>query len=321
MQDLTEIALFNDNRVKPAIDKVSICGRSDLDILNDDIESLVHRYGNNQFQYNRKTSEKYMGYRVLHEISYRHRYDNGTYEKFTLALFICLNGNAGGVTPKERRKFKIEFNPQKFQIPDWLANYFGIKRYLVEEVKNIDLAFDFIGFNKKDFQYVLNNGNTTTASIGTMNNKTEYIGFAEKADNRIKIYDKKRERKKYYDMDMETARLEITLKYVHEYKKAILRPFQLQQLKKSALAIQQVYITNNTARDVLTFALSRLSEEDLMLALSMMGVNTRTKYKKLLKKQSGYRLYCDPVEMYRFITDNINFILEKCSISYRYPNF
>lgn len=320
MQYLNEIALFNDNRVKPAIDKVSICGRSDLDILHDDIEMLVARHGNNQFQYNHKTSKKYMGYRRLHEISYRHYYENGTYEVFTLALLVGLNGNAMCGTEKEQRKFKIEFNPQKFQIPDWLANYFGIRRYLVEEVKNIDLAFDFIGFNKKDFQYVLNNGNTTTASIGTMNNKTEYIGFAEKADNRIKIYDKKRERKKYYDMDMETARLEITLKYVHEYKKALLRPFQLEQLKKSALAIQQVYITNNTAKNAFIFALSRLSEDDLMIALSLMGVNSRTKYKQLLKKQAGYKLYCDPVEMYRFITENINSILDKCSIAYRYPS-
>ncbi len=321
MQDLNDIALFTDNRVKPAIDKVSICGRSDLDILNDDIESLVARHGNNQFQYKRTTSLKYMGYRVLHEISYKHRHDNGTYEKYTLSLFICLNGNAGGTTFKEQRKFKIEFNPQKFQIPDWLAHYFCVKGYFVEEVKNIDLAFDFMGFNKKDFQYVLNSGNTTTASIGTMNNKTEYIGFADKTNNRIKIYDKKKERKKYYEIEKETARLEITLKYSHRYKQKKLRPFEFTQLQKSALAIEQVYITNNTAKDVLTFALSRLSEEDLMLALSMMSVNSRKKYKQQLKQQSGYKLVCNVEHMYYFITDNINSILDKCCIFYEFPEY
>ena len=122
--DSNIIDLFGCNRITPSVDKLTLCGHSSEDILHDDVELLVAKYGNNQYLYEHYESSRFMSFSRLIKISYKHFYENGTYEVFSLALMIGFNGHNMCGTVSEQRKFQIEFNPNKFVIPVWLIDYF-----------------------------------------------------------------------------------------------------------------------------------------------------------------------------------------------------
>lgn len=316
MLDANTIDLFHHNRVKPSIDKLTLCGISSCDILQDDLEMLVAENGKNQYLYEHYESSRFMSFARLIKIAYKHYYDNGTYEVFTMAIKIGFNGMNMCGTLEEQRMFQIEFNPNKFVVPDWLALYFLERDYTVSSVKNIDLAFDFLGFSKRDFRYVLTNGNAQTASIGTLGNKTDYIGFSDKSKNRIKIYDKKKERQKYYTMDEETTRVEITLEYKYEFfsKKAYRNSMKL--IDSAVNALEQIYIADDIAKDPFVYALSCLSPDEFTTALSLMTAPTRRKYKRLCKEQSGFKIRCCSIDLVFFLHDTLEKILHDNAIAH-----
>ena len=70
--DANVIDLFHHNRVKPTIDKVTLCGTSSKDILQDDLEMLVAENGNNQFLYEHYESSRFMSFARLIKIAYKH---------------------------------------------------------------------------------------------------------------------------------------------------------------------------------------------------------------------------------------------------------
>ncbi len=304
------IDLFRHERVTPSVDKLTLCGHSSCDILHDNIENLVAKYGENKYLYEEYESKRFMSFVRLIKISYKHFYENGSHEVFTLTIMIGFNGMNMCGSYDEQHKFQIEFNPNKFVIPDWLSYYFIKHDYKIELIKDIDLAFDFEGFDKTLFRYALNNGNTTTAQIGTQNNKTDYIGFSEKANNRIKIYDKKKERAKYYDMPFNTTRVEITLQYKHDLTKgSTLCGDSSFHIQNACDALKQIFIPDNVPMDAMTYALSCLSSEQFNTALSLMAPNSRTKYKKLVKEKN-VTLSCDFFDMFSFLYDAIDKILK-----------
>ena len=304
------IDLFHDNRVKPSIDKVTLCGHSSKDILQYDFEMLVARHGKNKYKYEHYESKRFMSFSRLIKLSYRHYYDTGKFEVYTLAIMIGFNGMSMCGTYEEQHKFQIEFNPNKFVIPDWLIHHFIVNDYLIENVKNIDMAFDFLGYSKHNFNYVLNSANTVCACIGSQNNKTDYIGFSDKSNNRIKIYDKRKERSKYYDIGNEVTRLEITLQYKHCVSYNKIYGEGSKYIQNACDALKQVFITDSVIKDVLLYTLSKLSTEELSVAFSLMSVNSRTKYKRLLKNQSNITFVCEFIDMSLFLMDELEKILK-----------
>lgn len=309
MLDASTIDLFHHNRVKPTIDKVTLCGTSSKDILQDDLEMLVAENGKNQYLYEHYESSRFMSFARLIKIAYKHYYDNGTHEVFTMAIKIGFNGMNMCGTLEEQRMFQIEFNPNKFVVPDWLALYFLKRDYTVSHVKNIDLAFDFMGFSKRYFRYSLNNGNVQTASIGTLGNKTDYIGFANKSKNRIKIYDKKKERQKYYTIDLETTRVEITLEYRHDFTNKYVCSDSAKLLDSAINALEQIFIADEIGNNPFVYALSCLSPYEFETALALMSQHTRKKYKQLCKEKSAYQLRCDFTDLVFFLSDALEKIL------------
>ncbi len=307
MSDSNVIEVFADKRVKPSVDKLTIIGHSSCDILSDDIFALVGRFGQNQFLCKEYISNAYSGYKKLYEISYRQFYEHGKYEVYTLALLIGFMNNGSCNTYKNQHRFKIEFNPNKFKIPSWLSTYFVQRKYVAEEVKNIDLCFDFIGFRKHSFRYVLNNANTKIMSVGTQNNLTDVIGYLQKSANRIKIYDKKKERAPFYELAEETTRVEITLDWSYYGTKFNTTNGDIQTLTKSSQSLEQIFINDTHTSDPFVYALSCLNADELQNALALMSFKTRQKYKQLLLDHSEYKLFCNTLIMvdylYRQLTD------------------
>ena len=316
MSDSNTIEVFADDRVRPSIDKVIIIGHSSLNILNDDIFNLVGKYGNNQFQCKETISNAQTGYKKLYEIKYRQFYEHGKYEVYNLTLLVGYMVG-GFISSKNSRKFKIEYNPNKFKVPNWLADYFLRRQYYAEEVKNIDLCFDFIGFRKHSFRYILNNANTGIMAVGTQNNLTDVIGYADKSANRIKIYDKKKERKPFYELQEETTRVEITLDWKYFGSRFNTTGGDIFILQKSSKALEQVFIKDTSTTDPYLYALTCLNEDELQNALSLMSFKTRQKYKQLLKENSEYKLYFNTLSMLDFLRRQICDILWCCGVYFK----
>ena len=125
-----------------------------------------------------------------------------------------------------------------------------------------------------------------------------------------KIYDKKKERSKYYDMPFNTTRVEITLQYKHDLTRGpCLYGEGPAQLQNACDALKQIFIPDNLATDAMTYALSCLTPEQFNTALSLMTRPSRSKYKKLVKEKN-LTLSCDFLDMYSFLYDAIDKILK-----------
>ena len=309
------IDVFHTDLIRPSIDKLSIFGHSKRDIINIDFDAIIFWKKLNQFSVKHTTCVLPNHFRELWAISYLHYYPNGTAEKYTIAILIGWNGVNNCLTQENQRRFKIEYNPNKFIVPDWLLDVFVKKQFVVDYVKNIDLAFDFFGYPKRWFHLFPDSGNTTIASIGTLNNKTDYIGFSDKSANRIKIYDKKIERKKFETLDLETTRVEITLDFSYE-QKGISFTKDSNALVSSAFALSQVSVEFSDSNDPFVFALSCLDKSDLDCAFKLMSKHTRKKYKDILSSFVSRRLFCDWFDLFSFLDKSISDILHSLSIDF-----
>lgn len=324
--ETNSLNVFAHNNVTAKIDKFRLHGHAHKDILHDDIETLIIENvadSKVRYCYTHTTSDRPNSYARLHEVSYLQNYSNGSHEEFKIAILVGFNGvNACG-TEEEQRRFVLEFNPQKFVCPRWLGRYFRDKEYVVEFIDGIDVAFDFRGFQKRNFRYVLNNGNTVSTSTGTAMNKTDYIG-KERKNNGVKIYDKKKERAPYYELDEETTRVEITLSFCYKFAEKTVGGEDMKHILAACDVISQIFVVGQNTDDALLYALTCLDQDQLNNALSRMTAPTKRKYKRLLKETAEYRLMCDPTELVFFLRDTLPMILcnnyipmEKSWLSFR----
>lgn len=280
------INLFKTSDVIPTIDKISLYGVAKEDIINDDFEMLISKHCKYNFCVEEFKSDRFMAYKRLIKISYKQKQQSGEKEVYTIAIMIGHNGMNECRTVSEARSFKIEWNPNKFKIPPWLVDYFFLRGYRLEKVKNIDLAFDFKNIPIKYFKFLPASGNTKIGMLGTVNNLTYYIGFADKSKNRIKIYDKRKERKKYEETFGEMTRLEITLDYEWTGYNEAWREREYAFLNKSIQSLNQVFITGDVYTDPMVYMLSCVKQDEMLTAYQLMSKDTRTKYKRLLKETS-----------------------------------
>lgn len=308
------IDLFHDNDVKPSIDKISIFGHASKDIIQTDFDGMVFFNHYRDFYVKHVSIQAENSFREIWTISYSRAWELGD-ELVSMAVLIGWNGGNNCLTQENQRRFKIEFNPNKFVVPDWLLAYFVEYGYSVDYVKNIDLAFDFYGTPKSWFRIFPASGNTKCASIGTAGNKTDYIGFGEKSNNRIKIYDKALERKKYQNFWCAVTRVEITLDYSYEQRNIALSD-DCDSLVKSAAALQQISVAWSDSTDPFVFALSCLEKRDLDATLKMMSVNTRRKYKTLLSSVVNRKCCCFALDLFFFLDDELQKILKSLSIGF-----
>lgn len=302
------IDVFHDNNVKPSIDKISIFGHADKDIIQTDFDAMTF-FANYKGVFVRHVSiGAENSFREIWTISYYREWELSQ-ELVSIAILIGFNGKNNCLTCENQRKFKIEFNPNKFVIPDWLLEYFVNFGYRVDYIKNIDVAFDFFKTPKAWFRLFPASGNTKCASIGTSGNKTDYIGFGDKSKNRIKVYDKALERKKYQKFWCDVTRVEITLDY--EYRQcSTAYDKDCKSLVQSAAALSQISVSWSDSTDPFVFALSCLEKRDLDAALKMMSVNTRRKYKELLSAVVCRQLQCAWTDLHFFLDDELQKILK-----------
>ncbi len=308
------IDLFHDNNVAPSVDKVSIFGHSSKDIIQTDFDGMVfyNDYKGYYVKHIESTVENH--FRELWTISYFRQWELDK-ELVSMAVMIGWNGKNNCLTQENQRRFKIEFNPNKFVVPDWLLEYFVQYGYAVDYIKNIDLAFDFYKTPKSWFRLFPASGNTKCASIGTSGNKTDYIGFGDKSKNRLKVYDKGLERKKYKNFWCDVTRVEITLDYEYS-QRSTAYDRDCNALVQSAAALAQISVSWSDSIDPFVFALSCLEKRDLDAALKMMSVNTRRKYKELLSSIVCRKLYCAWTDLHFFLDDELQKILQSLHMQF-----
>ena len=92
---------------------------------------------------------------------------------------------------RHKRYIKIEYNPNKVDLPTPVSSLVKQLHCKLVKVQSIDIAFDFEGLTIDDYR-VNTRGDTIVYSSGI--NKTFYI--RPKGEGRIKIYDKTKERAK-----------------------------------------------------------------------------------------------------------------------------
>lgn len=313
------IDVFHDNNVKPSIDKLSIFGHAQKDIIGIDFDGIVFMQELNGFFVKHISSIAENHFRELWTISYYREWELSS-ELVSMAILIGWNGSNNCLTQENQRRFKIEFNPNKFVVPDWLLRILMDYCFQVDYIKNIDLALDFYKTPKAWFRIFPNSGNTTVASIGTVGNKTDYIGFSDKSANRIKIYDKAYERKKYVKSWCALTRVEITLDY--EYSQAnVAYAGACESLVKSASALSQVSVSFSDTDDPFVFALSCLDKRDLDVALRMMSRPSRIKYKKILSSVACRKVTCAFTDLFFFLDDELQKIMKSMWLDFSIPAF
>lgn len=305
--------LFHDNSVKPSIDKISLFGRCSEKAIT----HMFDIYAGNMIALDKSRTwylqdrfcEKAYTYVWNYVLSYDHVYANGSKERYTLALFIGWNSHSKCCTKLDAQRFKIEFNPNKFVIPDWLIDYFWKYDYVVDYVGHIDLAFDLWGISKSRVKYNLRYALTTTASIGTQSNKTDYIGFSDKSHNRIKIYDKTKERKPYVDLFSAVTRVEISLPVRYDGRSCA-ADVDVAQYNLASEALSQVFIAEEKTTDPMVYALSCLSPPEQHQCFYLMKKDSRRKYKRLLSAANTV-LEASPWDIYLFVADEVDKLMKK----------
>lgn len=312
MDDVVD--LFHTDDISVSVDKLSIFGHASTDIITLDFDGIVFEKHYDGFFVKHISSAAENHFRELWTISYYRKWELSE-ELVSMAILIGWNGGNNCLTQENQRRYKIEFNPNKFDIPDWLLLIFVKHGFKVDYIKNIDLAFDFYGMPQSWFRIFPASGNTSVASIGTFGNKTDYIGFSSKSANRIKIYNKTLERKKYHNYWCDVTRVEITLDYVYSQRN-ISYGADCDALVKSASAVSQVAVYHADSNDAFLFALSRLDKRDVDAAMKMLSVNSRKKYKALLASVVCHRLFCSFTDLFFFLDDTLSKILKSMQIDF-----
>lgn len=122
-------------------------------------------------------------------------------------LGLGFNGNGR----EDARRLKIEFNPNKTDIPNTVYALLLDNQVRFDKVLRCDLAIDFEGMPMASFRLLPDDGRTMLKYIGTRDNLTKYLK-PDNADGHLKIYDKTKERADNgIEIPNDTTRIEITI--------------------------------------------------------------------------------------------------------------
>jgi len=209
------------------------------------------------------------------------------------SFFVCEWYNGDFREQKQiPNAFMIEYNPNKSGAKiykEFCENFI----FWFTEIVSFDIAYDVPGYTVND---VFVDTIADVMSYGKTYNKTLYIAPKEDRSGRVKVYSKHIERQAH-DVDMpETLRIEASIRCKGlDYNKLHLSGDTFEQLIKTVNHLNSVKIKRNSEdkEDWKIFALSCLSPADLTKCLSLMGVNTRSKYRKAIEEASYFTLDLD----------------------------
>lgn len=202
-------------------------------------------------------------------------------------------------------KFIIEYNPNKNGSRIY-TEFCETFLFYFTEITSFDIAYDVPNATAND---VLIDTLADVMTYGKTLNKTLYIAPKEDNSGRVKVYSKHIEREIHGEELSETLRIEASVKCKGlDFSSISIYGKTFDELSKTVDHLNSVKIKakTSTADDWKTYALSRLSPEDLQTVLGMMSVNIRTKYRKIVCEASYYTLDLDLMTFAEHISTILN---------------
>lgn len=228
------------------------------------------------------------GYKLISEgeslkpFRYRFWYDirSETDKEGVFHIEECYNGDYQSGKPIPNA-FQIEYNPNKSgqAVYESFCQYFA---FTVNEIKSFDIAYDLPG---ADVRSVYLDTKADIMKYGKTARQTLYI--SPKSDSgRVKVYQKDKERAEHGKELEKTLRIECSIRPGFTTKMPQTYCDRDYDIYGTAVEhLNAVKIRSDTAIDTddwKLYALSRLPPEELEKALSMMSINSRSKYKAAL---------------------------------------
>ncbi len=195
--------------------------------------------------------------------------------------------------------FKIEYNPNKVQLPVPVTSLINQLHCRLVKVQSIDVALDFEGLAIDDYR-VDTRSDTMVYSSGI--NRTYYI--RPNGEGRIKIYDKTKERAKLGIEIPQTLRVEMTIKDPDFFQYNLVHELYVQDISRYIGYLSEISVRRRTAvipgddrkyNPVILYLLNNVDQETAKTAISMMSVNHRAKYRDLMTHSEFERIDIDPI--------------------------
>lgn len=254
-------------------------------------------------------AEEYMSGKMM---GYRQNYVFKPVGQKEGAIYIGLQCNTYKEHSEGLKKVVVEWNPNKVAIPlilKWWLSELGC-RY--SEVLSCDVAIDL----HFPLDQVRIKTNKKMMFVGQSNNLTRYVAPQE-AHNRIKIYDKIKERQRIEKQDISSlsplTRVEISLKKPLFHEHPFLDTTDMLYLRETCSALSEIFIpvampmkreklVEKYGRydPALCYLLENADEQHRLQALSLLSEATRAKYRAWLASGDYEPL---PVNHFHFAND------------------
>ena len=236
----------------------------------------------------------------------------GTYEKnYTYlksgekegSIYIGFNQND---PVRKKRYIKIEYNPNKAELPYPVGSLINQLDCKFVKVQSIDIALDFDGLSLDDYR-VNTRGDTMVYSSGI--NKTFYV--RPKGEGRIKIYDKTKERAKLGIEIPQTLRVELTMKEPDFFRYNTLGNAQLDYIRRYTGYLSEVSVRRRSAvlpacdieyNKVILYLLNNVDQVTANNAIALMSVNKRSVYRDLMSHSEFEQIQIDDFVMLDTLT-------------------
>lgn len=273
---------------KLSLDKISVLlDAQSADYLADDFERMVYEplcCGSPTWQ----CVQKYADSRPL---SYKDNYilrkagtkEGGIYIGISLIPFTDII--------QGWKQMKIEWNPNKTEIPRELARFMFARKVKNPRVQKCDIAFDFPDLKPSQVRFATRK---QVMYIGEGDNMTAYIS-PKQQHLRIKVYDKTKERKRLGVTIPQTCRVEISLKNPKFQATEVNCELDLEYMESIAKALAEIYIPSDLPRllDNLEEKYGKLDPAFCYLldSVSPMQQQNAIGFLKSKHTQSKYRAY------------------------------
>lgn len=287
------------NKCEISVDKIALIYKLSNKITNINFDKFDNKMLDSHFLVKDSfTSTKICSYQ------YNYTYiKNGSIEGVIYIGFIFRD------VTSTKPYIKIEFNPNKVELPYCITEFLYFYNAKFFKVQNCDIAFDFQGLTINDYR-VCTRSDTMVYSTGL--NRTYYI--RPKTDFRVKIYDKKIEREKYGISIPQTLRIEITLKNPTFFETNIKTDSDFEYIHTVTRYLSEISLRRftsflptdiDTYNPAFLYLLNNVDVHTATEALSMCDKKTRQKYKKLQTMTDFEKIDLDSLALLDILTDYI----------------
>ncbi len=270
------------NPFKISLDKISMVYEIGWNVQYINFDLLDEKMNRDGYAVKEKyNSNKYGAYQ------YNYTYIKTGYPEGVIYIGFLRNDPV-----KTKNYIKIEYNPNKTDLPCPISYCLYEWQCVLDKVQSIDIALDFDGLTYDDYR-VNTRGDTMMYSSGVA--RTFYV--RPKGEGRVKIYDKTKERAKLGIEIPQTLRVEMTVKDPYFFCVRNICEGDILYVQKYVEYLSEISVRRRTAvlpnvdmdnpkekyNEVILYLLNNVDQVTAQKAIGMMSVNYRTKYRRLME--------------------------------------